>query len=825
MEVRSLTRSEAESRAAQIRVRSYDVELDFAEDAETFAVTTIVRFSSATTRGSTFIELAPSRLRAARLNNTPLDLSAMFSAAECRLMLSDLDNDNELVVRADMPYVHDGEGVHRHVDPADGRTYLHANSATTAGPSWFACFDQPDLKASMRLSVRCPDGWIVVGNGPATETAAGQWQLAATPPISTYLAGFIAGPYHSLATIHDGVPLGLHAPLSRASALDHDANRLFELTASMLDEMHRLLQGRYPWGEYHQAFVPELNWRGLESPGCVMVRDSLLFGRSGTDMDRAGRATTLAHEMAHMWFGNLVTMRWWDDLWLHESFAEYLGRRVSCQVTGRNTWLDFGVERKPGGYTADQRPTAHPVAGNGVRDAANASTAVDGISYAKGGSLLRQLATYLGDECFLAGLRGYISSNAYATGSLDDIVAAWSAGGATGVDEWTQRWLLTGGLDKLNVSATDEQPRLVRLGASARSHVVSVAAFDTVGGELVRCRLEVGDHDALLSDALADSALILPNADDATWASVQLTHHEWLRMPGLVCQLDATARCVVWNAMRLAVTNAELDPVLAVEIAAAAVATEPDGAILDAGARWATEVLLGIYIRSGQQRERGERRLARALATAFMSAAPGSGRELAAARGWVNTADVDVLRRLSGNGPGLLRQDSALRWQIRARRCALGDFSVAAVEEAAAADPSTRGVVSAARCRALLPDTAAKGRAWSLITTDGQASNDELYATARGFWHPRHRHLTEPYVQRYFSEIPAALRRRARHPAAMLARYMFPSTAQERVALSGAAELLAVPTLDDTVRAAIVDGVDDLRRALVSQLRFGWAPE
>ena len=315
-----LLRTEAENRAQVVTVRSYELDLDLTLDpAHGFASRTTIRFDGEP-GAATFADIRARSMRSATLNGTPL-----ADPVDGRLALPSLAASNELVVDAVMAYSHDGEGLHRSVDPADGRAYVYAMSFLDAAPRWFACFDQPDLKAPVALTVRCPEGWTVAGNGPATHVGSGTWEIAATHPLATYFTTIVAGPWHTVRREHDGIPLAVHVRQSLAEHLDPDADELFDLTAACFDELHRLFGVRYPWGEYHQAFVPDYNHGAMENPGCVTFDDTLVFRARPTDAERHERANVVAHEMAHMWFGNLVTMRWWDDLWLNESFAEYLG--------------------------------------------------------------------------------------------------------------------------------------------------------------------------------------------------------------------------------------------------------------------------------------------------------------------------------------------------------------------------------------------------------------------------------------------------------------------------------------------------------------------
>ena len=478
--MRALTREEAVQRATAVEVDRYAISVDVREPGELFTSTTTITFIAA--EPDTFVELHCETLLAAELDG--VDVTAAF--ADGRLPVTGLRGQHVLLVRARMRYSHDGEGLHRFIDPADDAVYLCATSSVDNAKRWFACFDQPDLKARFELDVRCPAEWTVIGNGAATRAGPGRWHLATTPRISTYLVTLVAGPWHSVLGAHDGIPLGLHVRRSLAAELDRDAPELLRLTAASLDAFHSLFGVRYPFGEYHQAFVPEFNWGAMENPGCVTFRDQMIFRSKPTAAEVVGRTNTIVHEMAHMWFGDLVTMRWWDDLWLNESFAEYLAHRVTSEITDLPSWEDFAAARKAWGYAADRRATTHPVAGNGAANAQAALNDFDGISYAKGASVLRQLASYLGDEMFLAGLRDHVRSHAYGNATFADLLASWAAharpGTPTGDDlaRWAQQWLRTEGVDILAVDAGTlrRQPPLYG-PASQRPHAMSVATLPT----------------------------------------------------------------------------------------------------------------------------------------------------------------------------------------------------------------------------------------------------------------------------------------------------------------------------------------------------------
>ncbi len=816
----TLTREAAQTRANLVTVDGYDLRLDLTAGDRHFDSLTTIRFRTDRPGASTFADVSAHEVRAATLNGAPIDLTIAYDAAAGRLRLDGLAGTNELVVDAVMTYSHDGEGLHRHVDPADGRAYTYAMSFLAAAPRWFACFDQPDLKAPVALEVRCPDDWLVSGNGPATELEPGHWRIAPTGPLATYFVTVVAGPYHAVRDEHDGIPLVLLARQSLAGHLDRDADELFATTKHCFDELHRLFGRRYPWGEYHQAFVPEFNAGAMENPGCVTFRDTLVFRSKVTEFDRLNRALTIAHEMAHMWFGNLVTMRWWDDLWLNESFAEYLGQRV----IGEHAWVSFGAVRKAWGYAADRRPSTHPVAGNAAPDAEAALSEFDGISYAKGASVLRQLAVHLGDETFLEGLRGHIDTHADANAEFADLIAAWTTAGATDLDRWAQAWLRTTGLDELGVDGD----AVVRHSPSGtpRTHAIGVAVYAPDGTELAYERLTVtAERTRVELDA---DGVALADAADETWAKIVLPDSAWSAMPDLLPGIeDPRARVSVWNALQLAAADAQLDPALALELVVAALPAETDDSILGAIGRWATRTLAGGYL-DDVARPAALARLAGAMLAVVDVAEAGSGRQLAAARTAVAaTSDAARLRAWLADEqrPTGLVVDAELRWAILHRLAALGDLDEAGIAAELEHDRSSQGVVHAAGCRAARPDEQAKDAAWAALMTDAERPNYELYALAEGFWQPGQGAVTDPYADAYFAQIGEAARLRTGWVADRVALLAYPRTAVRPSTVAATERLVADPTLPSGVRRSIVDAGDDLRRALAVRQEFGLAPD
>ncbi|OSC60799.1 aminopeptidase N, partial [Streptomyces sp. 4F] len=355
-----LTRDEAQTRARLLDVHHYAIDLDLTRGDDTFDSRTVIRFTvrDETDTTDTFVEVKPAELRTVTLDGHPLDPAALD---ENRLALKNLTpGEHELRVDAAMRYSRTGEGMHRFTDPADGETYVYTQLFLDDVQRVYAAFDQPDLKAVFDLTVTAPEGWTVLANGITEHTGDGHWKAATTPRISTYLVAVAAGPWHSVRTEHRGLPFGIHCRRSLARHLDADADELFEITRGCFDRYHEKFTEPYPFDSYDQAFVPEFNAGAMENPGLVTFRDEYVFRSAVTDTQRQTRAVTIAHEMAHMWFGDLVTLKWWDDIWLNESFAEYMGYQTTDEATRfTGTWTGFGVTRKPWGYDADQRPSTH----------------------------------------------------------------------------------------------------------------------------------------------------------------------------------------------------------------------------------------------------------------------------------------------------------------------------------------------------------------------------------------------------------------------------------------------------------------------------------
>ncbi|QSB16082.1 aminopeptidase N [Natronosporangium hydrolyticum] len=834
----SLTMQEAAERSALVSVTAYELDVDLTGGDTTFRGTTLIRFAAAEPGAETFVELRPETLHRATLNGEALDPTAL---REGRLRLPRLRAENQLEVVADYRYSHASEGMHRFVDPADDEVYVYAQPSITQAPAFMACFDQPDLKATVTLRVTADPRWLVRANADGKQVSPGRWEFAATAPIATYLITLAAGPYHEVTGEHDGIPLAVLARASLGAHLRREAPEILEITAACLDHFHRLFGVRYPFGAYRQVFAPEFSWGAMEFPGCVLIRDELMFQGAVTDTERERRAVLLAHEMAHMWFGNLVTMRWWDDLWLNESFADYLGWRVVVEATRwRTAWTTYRVRRKTWGYAADQRPSTHPVAATAVTDTAQALANFDGISYAKGSAVLRQLVAWVGDDAFLAGLRSYFDAHAYGNATLQDLLGALTEASGRDLAGWAQPWLREAQVNTLRPELAWADGRLARcqIRQSAppdyptlRPHRVSVGVYDEGADGQLRRRERVlvdlspeRDGEVTPVPELASTpagALLLVDDEDLSYAKVRLPEATGEEVASLLSRLaDPLARAVCWGSLWDACRDAELPANRLVTVATSAMPTETELPLFETMLEVTVDTVADRYL-PPSQRPAAYAAVAAACRDVLAAAPPGSGWQLAAARGLIRCAGPEdqswLGSWLAGGAPAGLPVDAELRWRILCRLAVLGVVDDEQITAEAARDRSARGRQEAIRARAARPDPAAKAAAWQLIVADRELSNRLVLAAADGFWRPEHATQTQPYVARYFAEINETAGWRSEQMLAAVTQAAFPSYAVDAETLAAAQARLATGDLHPIVRRELGDAADDLRRALAAR--------
>ncbi|MGC0409029.1 aminopeptidase N [Streptomyces sp. SAI-163] len=821
-----LTRDEAQTRARLLDVHHYAIDLDLTRGDDTFDSRTAIRF---TVRGDTdstdtFVEVKPAELRAVTLDGQPLDPAALD---ENRLALKNLaPGEHELRVDAAMRYSRTGEGMHRFTDPADGETYVYTQLFLDDVQRVYAAFDQPDLKAVFDLTVTAPEGWTVLANGVTEDTGEGRWKAATTPLISTYLVAVAAGPWHSVRTEHRGLPFGIHCRRSLAPYLDADTDELFEVTRACFDRYHEKFDEPYPFDSYDQAFVPEFNAGAMENPGLVTFRDDFVFRSAVTDTQRQTRAMVIAHEMAHMWFGDLVTLRWWDDIWLNESFAEYMGYQTTAEATRfTDTWTDFGVTRKAWGYDADQRPSTHPVAPENVRDTASALLNFDGISYAKGASALRQLVAWLGEKDFLAGINTHFARHKFANASLADFIDSLAAATDRDVHAWAESWLRTTGVDTLVPSVTgDNGSRALTVRRTGeRPHRIAVGLYDQSPGDegrlTPRGRLDLDIPQTEPRPIGKLPALVVLNDGDLSYAKIRFDADSFRAVRESLSGLpDPLTRAVVWNALRDAVRDGELPAATYLDIARTHLPHETDLALVDGVLAFAAGQVADRYV-TPERRPAALSTLAELCRDLIRRTEDGDhpGLRLIAVRHRIATAahpDTIAAWLADGIVPGGPELDPELRWRILTRLAVLGAVDEDAIAAELAIDPSATGQEGAARCRAALPDAEAKARAWEAMFASDDLSNYLFTATAQGFWQPEQSDLVREYVPRYYPEAVALAARRGPAIADAAGRWAFPAHAVDADTLRLGQECLADADPIPALRRKLADQLDDLARAL-----------
>ncbi|MFE6817904.1 aminopeptidase N [Streptomyces sp. NPDC057677] len=821
-----LTRDEAQTRAQLLDVQHYSVDLDLTTGDETFESTSLIRFT-ARTAGDTFVELKPETLHSALLDDEPLDVTTLDGN---RLPLRLSEGEHVLRISTTMRYSRTGEGMHRFADPSDGASYVYTQLFMEDVQRVFAAFDQPDLKAVFETAVTAPEGWTVLANGITEQHPDGVWRSAATPPLSTYFVCVAAGPWHSVRTEHAGLPFGIHCRRSLAPHLDADADEILAVTKACYDRFHEKFDEPYPFDSYDQAFVPEFNAGAMENPGLVTFRDEFVFRSAVTVTERQTRAMVIAHEMAHMWFGDLVTLRWWDDIWLNESFAEYMGYQTvneACSDLFPDTWVDFGVTRKAWGYEADQRPSTHPVAPDpeAVPDTASALLNFDGISYAKGASALRQLVTWLGEKDFLAGINIHFKRHKFGNATLADFIDNLAAATDRDVHAWADQWLRTTGVDTLTPALTGEglHWKLTVDRDGSRPHRVAAGLYDRdPSGELVlRERRELDVPQTEPAELTGPRpALVVLNDQDLTYAKLRFDQPSLeAALRGLSRIPDALTRAVIWNALRDMVRDGDLRPADYLDVALAHLTEETELALVQGVLGFARTQIADRYVTAEERPDALStiRQIARALLRRTEDGeAPGL--RLTAVRALIDSATTpDQIASWLDEGTvhGGPELDPELRWRILARLAVLGATDEPTIAAELERDPSATGQEGAARCRAALPTAEAKAAAWSALFDTDDLSNYLFTATAQGFWQPEQAELVRDYVPRFY---PAAIALGARRGAAMAeaaGRYAFPSYAIDRESLA-LGERHLTDEMIPALRRKLVDQLDDLTRALTT---------
>jgi aminopeptidase N len=846
----NLTRDEADERAQLLQVVSYRVELDLTAGEETFPSVSTVAFRCARPGAASFIDLTAPAVSEITLNGEPVGMDAFNGD---RIALAPLAAENELRVAARCAYSRDGEGMHRFTDPADGGVYLYTDLETFHAHRVYACFDQPDLKASFELTVTAPDGWQVISNmapdvagapagdgtpgpsGPPGAAAARRWHFPPSPLMSTYITAAAAGPYHVVRSEHDGIPLGIYCRASLAAYLDPD--EIFEVTRQGFDFFHAAFGVRYPFGKYDQIFVPEFKSGAMENAGCVTFLEDYIFRSRVTDSARENRAETILHEMAHMWFGDLVTMRWWDDLWLNESFATWAGTTAQAEATRwTSTWTTFAQLHKAWAYRQDQLPSTHPIVAD-IPDIAAVEVNFDGITYAKGAAVLKQLVAYVGIDNFLAGVRRYFGEHAWSNATLSDLLTPLADTSGRDLAGWSKQWLESAGVNTLRPEfATDGQGRFTEFAIRQeappshpvlRDHRIAVGLYDrTQDGLVRRLRLETdvsGERTAI--DALAGEPrpdLVLVNDDDLTYAKIRLDERSLATlMTGIGEFTESLPAALCWAAAWDMCRDAELAARDYLRLVLGGVGSVTDISVAQTLLRQAAAALRRYT--DPAWRPAGLELAATALADLLARAEPGSDAQLAYAQAFaglaVSPGDLALLAGLldgSGQIDGLA-VDTELRWRLLRRLVSRGAAGEAEIEAELTRDATDAGARHAATCRAAIPEPAAKEAAWRQIVS-GTLPNAIFRAVLDGFSDPDQPDLLGPYQQRYFEVVGGIWRDWGSDMAQWFAANAYP-IADTRAVIEATDALVSRTSPPAPLRRLLMEGRDGLERALRCQER------
>ncbi|MFD7578467.1 aminopeptidase N [Kitasatospora sp. NPDC059817] len=846
---KNLSRDEAQQRASILAVEGYQVRLDVtsAPDpaAATFRSTTTVTFRCSRPGAATFLDLLAPAVHAVTLNGRAIDPATAYDGA--RVHVDGLAAENVLTVEADCAYSRTGEGLHRFTDPVDGETYLYTHYEPADARRVFATFEQPDLKAPFGFTVTAPAAWDVWSNAVhdkvTEEGAARTWEFAPTQPISSYLTAVVAGPYH-VARDHysrelaDGTTLEipLSAMCRKSLAQYFDADEILGVTKLGLDFFHEEFDYPYPFGKYDQAFVPEYNIGAMENPGCVTFREEFVFRSKVTDAAYEGRANVILHEMAHMWFGDLVTMRWWDDLWLKESFADFMGSYglIGARTRYSSAWVTFANQRKAWAYRQDQLPTTHPITAD-IRDLEDAKLNFDGITYAKGAAVLKQLVAYVGSEAFFEGARRYFKRHAFGNTELGDLLGVLEETSGRDLKAWAAAWLQTAGVDSLTPQVTtDAEGRITELavlqdGTVLRPHRIAIGLYDRdADGSLVRTErieLDVTGNRTVVAEAAGRPrpALVLLNDDDLTYCKIRFDSEslETLRT-GLGDIHDELARALAWSA----VWNLTRDGLMPARDYVALVLrfAGQEGNIgvlqsLHAQAKTAVD----LYADPAWRGE-GGRQLADGALRELREAVPGSDHQLAWARFLAQTAGgaehLGLVRGLLAGSARIdgLDVDQELRWSLWLALAAAGQAGDEELAGELAADNTASGKRQYTQCLAARPTAEAKAAAWSAVVDSDELPNALVEAQIAGFALPAHRDLTALYAAPYFKLLERVWAERTIEIAMRIVSGFFPRAQTSEQTLAEAdAWLDGHPQAAPALRRLVLECRDDLARALRAQ--------
>ncbi|MFI9829533.1 aminopeptidase N [Streptomyces sp. NPDC051913] len=846
----NLTREEAQQRAKLLTVESYEIDLDLsgAQEGGTYRSVTTVRFDVSENGAESFIDLVAPEVHEVTLNGDSLDPAEVFKDSRIALPAL-LAGRNVLRVVADCAYTNTGEGLHRFVDPVDQQAYLYTQFEVPDARRVFASFEQPDLKATFQFTVKAPSGWTVISNSPTPEPKDDVWEFEPTPRISSYITALIVGPYHSVHSVYEkdgqSVPLGIYCRPSLAEFLDSDA--IFEVTRQGFDWFQEKFDYAYPFKKYDQLFVPEFNAGAMENAGAVTIRDQYVFRSKVTDAAYELRAETILHELAHMWFGDLVTMEWWNDLWLNESFATYTS--IACQAYAPDSrwphsWTTFANSMKTWAYRQDQLPSTHPIMAE-IRDLDDVLVNFDGITYAKGASVLKQLVAYVGMDEFFAGVQAYFKRHAFGNTRLSDLLGALEETSGRDLSTWSQKWLQTAGINILrpeietdadgvitSFAIRQEAPALpagAKGEPTLRPHRIAVGLYelDEDSGKLVRDERVELDVDGELTAVpqlvgKRRPAVVLLNDDDLSYAKVRLDEQSLAFVTEHLGDFESSLpRALCWASAWDMTRDAELATRDYLSLVLSGIGKESDIGVVQSLHR---QVKLAIELYADPTaREALLTRWTDATLAHLRSASAGSDHQLAWARAFAATArtpeQLDLLDALLDGSQTIegLAVDTELRWAFVERLASVGRFDETEIAGEYERDKTAAGERHAATARAARPTAEAKAEAWAQVVESDKLPNAVQEAVIGGFVQTDQRELLAPYTDQYFEVVKGIWDTRSHEIAQQVAVGLYPSIQVSQETLDKTDEWLTSAEPNAALRRLVSESRSGVERALKAQ--------
>jgi aminopeptidase N len=840
----NLTRVEASQRAKTIRTESYAVRLDLTTSETTFRSQTTVTFG-ANPSASTFIDAITASVHRITLNGVELDRAVVSDGV--RIQLDNLAEHNVLEVDADMFYVNTGEGLHRFVDPVDQKVYLYSQFEVPDSRRVFAAFEQPDLKATFDFEVVAPSDWVVISNSltptPVVDGDSSTWTFPQTPRISSYITAIVAGPYvseHDRLTSSDGreIPLGIYVRQSLAEFLDFDY--IFDITKKGFDYFEREFGVPYPFTKYDQLFVPEFNAGAMENAGCVTFTEVYVFRSKVTDAVRERRVVTILHELAHMWFGDLVTMTWWNDLWLNESFAEWASTIATAEATEwTHAWATFQAMEKSWAYRQDQLPSTHPIVAT-INDLDDVQINFDGITYAKGGSVLKQLVAYVGREAFFTGVTNYFRAHAWKNAELADLLRELEKTSKRDLTTWSAKWLETAGVNTLTptittdadgvITAFDIRQTAIAEYPTIRPHRLAVGIYNFQGDALVRThRVELDiDGEMTTVDEIVGvprGALVLVNDDDLAYAKIRLDPQSLaVAIEHLSDITDPLARALVWGSVWDSTRDAETAPSDYVDLVLGNIASETESTTVRTTLLQLASTAR-VYV-APSRRQETIRRIADAMLVLAESAEAGSDQQFQFLRTFATLADTPehaaVLKQIRDGDKKIagITVDTDLSWDLLEGMVLAGGAGQAEIDAALALDNTSNGQQAAARLSATIPTAEAKRAVFEMMRDDETLANSLCDHSARGYTHTNDPAVFDSLVADYFDAIEKVWESRTFKIAEYFAIGLYPSVmASEKLATVTRAWIQTHPDAPTGLRRIVVEGLATVERALKAQAR------